>query len=146
MRKLLSIFVAVLLCGILTACFSDTGKGMTDNVEINISASEKFSTDEIEAAINCVTVKFSDFNGCELTQLWYDENSSNLVIASYITHGRGSVNGVEASDIMVLFSNFNVDSRGRNGSLEPNSTYTDWNWILIRENAESRWEIDDWGN
>lgn len=31
-------------------------------------------------------------------------------------------------------------------SLEPNTVYTDWNWILIRENETSDWIVDDYGN
>ncbi len=46
---------------------------------------------------------------------------------------------------MVLLSNFKVGPSGGNGSLEPNSTYTEWQWILIRDNTSDNWLVKDWG-
>jgi hypothetical protein len=45
----------------------------------------------------------------------------------------------------VLLSDFNVDSSGGDGSLNPNSTYGGWNWILIRDSKTGNWRVDDWG-
>lgn len=45
---------------------------------------------------------------------------------------------------MVLYSDFDVDGSGGDGSLNPNSTYTDWSWVLVRENGGA-WKIATWG-
>ncbi len=37
-----------------------------------------------------------------------------------------------ADEVIVLLSSFDVDSSGGDGSLNPNSTYSDWKWILVR--------------
>lgn len=119
--------------------------GKTNHVAVNIEKSDKFSEEEINDAINCVKKKFKDFDGCNLTKLWYDEEKSNRFIGGYLENGKGSVNGAKAEDVIVLLSDFEVDSSGGDGSLNPNSTYTGWNWILIRDSKTGNWKVDDWG-
>ncbi|AGF55703.1 hypothetical protein Cspa_c19350 [Clostridium saccharoperbutylacetonicum N1-4(HMT)] len=60
-------------------------------------------------------------------------------------NGRGSVNGVKTENVIVLLSNFDVDSSGGDGSLNPNSTYDNYNWILIRDSKTDSWKVDDRG-
>jgi hypothetical protein len=111
----------------------------------SIGPSDKFSEAEIRGAMDRAIAKFRDFEGCELTKLWYDEEKSNAQIKSYMTGGHGSVNGVSKDNVIVLYSDFTVDSSGGDGSLNPNSTYSDWMWILIRDSGKSEWRVDDWG-
>lgn len=77
--------------------------------------------------------------------MWYDEEKSNNFISDYLKNGRGSVNGVKHKNVIALLSNFDVDSSGGDGSLNPNSTYSNWNWILIRDSKTGIWKVDDWG-
>lgn len=107
--------------------------------------STKFSEEKINDAKKCVEKKFKDSKGCNLTKLWYDEEKSNNFIKGYLKSGKGSVNGVEAENVIVLLSNFDVDSSGGDGSLNPNSTYSNWNWILIWDSKTGNWQVDDWG-
>jgi hypothetical protein len=125
----------------LTSC----NIGITDGVEINIGESSKFSKEEIQSAVNCVIEKFKDFSGCKLTRIWYDEERSNMQIEDYITNGVGAEKGVKAEDAISLFSDFDVDSTGGDGSLNPDSTYTDWNWTLIRDSKTGSWRVEEWG-
>lgn len=118
---------------------------ITSNVEVNIGESVKFGEEEINDAINCVKKKFKDFEGCNLTKLWYDEEKSNNFIEGYLKNGKGSVNDIKAENVIVLLSDFYVDSSGGDGSLNPNSTYSNWNWILIKNSKTGNWEVDDWG-
>ena len=141
-RRYLILLVAI--CMVLSACIQ-TG-GITDNVEVTISASDRFSNAEIESAVNAVIRKFAaDFYGCELLQLWYDEGHSDIFVASYMNYGRGSSNGVESENVIVLFSDFSVDASGGDGSFNPNETHTNWSWILIRDRPNGNWRVDDWG-
>ncbi|EQK46689.1 hypothetical protein C671_1431 [[Clostridium] bifermentans ATCC 19299] len=48
-------------------------------------------------------------------------------------------------NVIVLFSDFDVDGSGKNPVLEPNSTYTDYNWVLIRDDKSKNWKIVEWG-
>ena len=49
-----------------------------------------------------------------------------------------------ADEVIVLLSSFDVDSSGGDGSLNPNSTYNDWKWILVRTNG-GQWQHVDHG-
>ena len=50
----------------------------------------------------------------------------------------------DADEAIVILSSFDVDSSGGDGSLNPDSTYDDWKWILIR-NDSGNWEHVDHG-
>ena len=109
-----------------------------------IHPTNKFTIEEITKAIDCVKQNFS-FPACTLTKLWYDEEKSNSFTQDYLKYGKGSVNGAQAENVIVILSNFDVDSSGDNPVLNPNSTYTEYRWILIRDSKTSNWEIDDCG-
>ncbi|MEG1256221.1 DUF4829 domain-containing protein [Clostridium sp.] len=128
-------------------CFANCKPGgKIDNVVVNIGESSKFTEEEINKAVDCVKKSFeSGYTGCTLIKTWYDEEKSNSAIEGYLQNGRGSINGVNPENVIVLFSNFDVDSSGGDGSLNPNSTYTDYNWVLIRGSQRGKWRIDDRG-
>lgn len=140
---LIIILTMVLIC--LTLFLWNQNYGKTNNAVITIGKSTKFSKEEIQSAENCVIKKFKDFKGCELTRLWYDEKRSNSFAEGYISDGKGSVIGVKTENVIVLLSDFNVDSKGGGGGFNPNSTYNYWNWILIRNSKTGNWKVEDWG-
>lgn len=142
MKKVIIFICLILVVFSLMYC-KQVGK--TNNVSVNIGKSNKFSEEEINNATSCVKKKFKDFKGCTLTELRYDEEESNNFIKGYLSNGKGSVNGVKAENVIVFLSNFDVDSSGGDGSLNPNSTYSNWNWILIRDSKTDNWRVDDWG-
>lgn len=142
MKKIVFIVCLIIAFLPLTSCKQ---AGNISNVAVTVGQSAKFSQEEINAAIDCVKKKFKDFEGCKLTTLWYEEEKSNSFAEGYLKNGRGSVNGAKAENVIVLLSNFDVDSSGGDGSLNPNSTYSNWNWILIRNSKTDSWQVDDWG-
>lgn len=38
-----------------------------------------------------------------------------------------------------------VNDTGADDGFNPDSTYTDWNWILIRDRKTGNWKVDDGG-
>ena len=46
--------------------------------------------------------------------------------------------------INLLDSVFYVDASGSDGSLNPNSTYTNWQWVLTRDRG-GKWVLRTWG-
>jgi len=134
----------ILLCLIVVIISLSSCSGNVQNAEIHIGSSSIFSEDEINAAVTAVLNKFKDFTGCTLLKLWYDESESNNHVQSYMNYGRGSQNGVEQTNVIVLFSNFYAGSTAC-PSLNRNSTITNWSWILTRESAACEWTVDDWG-
>ncbi|ETA79728.1 DUF4829 domain-containing protein [Youngiibacter fragilis] len=113
-------------------------------ITIETGKSVKFSEEEIAEAIDLVQTEFH-FPSAKLTKLTYDEEKSEWLIKGYMQNGRGSVNGVDPKNVIILLSEFHVDGSGKNPVLNPNSTYTDYQWILIRQSENSSWIIDDQG-
>lgn len=143
MKRILLIFCLILACCIFSAC-SLVGK--SNKAKINIGKSKQFTDQEINDAVVQVKKKFKAFRGCELTDLWYDEEKSNSIIKGYMKSGHGSVNGINSDNVIVLLSNFDVGSYdGGDTGFESNSTYSDWNWILIRDDKNDKWRVDDYG-
>lgn len=141
-KRLFILLCMIMVCSLLSACKSDKN---SDNIEVEYGDSEQFSDTEMESAIDAIIEKFNDFEGCELIKIWYDENKSNLEVERYHTSGNGLINGVKKENVIIFYSDFKVDSTGRNPVLNPDSTYTDWMWILIREDKTKEWVVDDWG-
>ena len=133
MKKLIAM-VLVLVCAIgLVAC-----GGNTKNVRIIDYSSEMYSDAEIENAIDVVINYFEkNFEGCTLTEITYLGDDK-------LDDWQEFAERNNADDVMVLVSSFNVDASGGDGSLNPNSTYTNWQWILVRTNG-GKWEHVDHG-
>lgn len=49
-----------------------------------------------------------------------------------------------ADDVIVLVSTFDVGASGGDGSLNPNDTYSNWKWILVRTTG-GKWKHVDHG-
>ncbi|MDU2121760.1 MAG: DUF4829 domain-containing protein [Clostridium celatum] len=141
MKKFIISVCCILSVFLLVAC----NKGNISNeISIEISESTKFSKEEIESAIQCVKSNFS-FPAATLTKIWYDEEESNYLVDGYLENGRGLTNGVKAENIIILLSNFDVDGSGDNPVLNPNTTYSDYQWVLIRDSKNNDWKIDSFG-
>ncbi len=151
MLKKIIIAVVIIAAFVSVGCFSyvflDSGPmGDASNVSHSDKHnSEKFSDKEINEAISAVKKKFRYFKGCTLTELYFDEEKNNTETLSYLSSGRGSVNGVKEENVIILMSSFKVDESGGDGSFNSNETYSNWMWILIRQNKSSPWIVDDWG-
>ena len=124
--------IALLLLVSLAGC------GKTENVNRDTGKSSLYSESEIQSAMDVVVAKFKhSFQGCELTDLWYDEEYSSARSADWAEQ-------YGAEEAIALLSNFTVDGSGGDGSLNPNSTYKNWNWILVR-GGSGDWTLKDWG-
>lgn len=141
MRRIIIIFLIITLLFSLVACNkSDVNRDLI----IDIEDSTKFTKEEVSEAIDLVVENFS-FPASTLTKVSYDEETSNELVNVYIQYGKGSVNGVKPENVIVILTDFDVDDSGDNPVLNPSSTYTDYQWILIRDSKTSDWIIDDWG-
>ena len=132
MRKIKVLLSLVLCLVLLTAC----GGGDVRNVKRNPGESQLYSEGEINFAMNEVIDFFEkEFDGCTMTEIRYDEEKyAKRQSAESEDYG---------SDVMILLTDFDVDSSGGDGSLNPNSTYRNYQWTLTR--TLFGWEIRDWG-
>ena len=133
MKKLFAFLSAVALLLMLCACGGNVKSAVIVPVDSDI-----FTAREIDDANN-TAIKYFDrkFTGCTLKEIRYigDEaaESFDKLAEQY-----------NADDAIVLVSTFDVDSHGGDGSFDQNSTYTDWQWILVKD-ASGAWRNVDHG-
>lgn len=99
--------------------------------------SEVFGADDIRAATDAAILFFkANWHGCELYRIGYAGDDAAKDIKNY--------GGFSENDrVLVLKSDFAVGSEA-DPSLEPNAVYTDWAWILVKDD-EGEWIVRDWG-
>ena len=141
MKKIVIYLSMILMIFLLVGC--NQNNKPTD-IKLDIGESTKFSKEEIDNAVDCLKRSF-DFEACTLTKIYYNEEISNTAVEDYLQFGNGSVNKVKAENVIVLLSDFDVDNSGNNPVLNPGETYTNYNWILIRDDKISDWKVDDCG-
>ena len=45
----------------------------------------------------------------------------------------------------MVLSTFDTDEKGGDGGFNPNDTYTNWQWHLVKTADKKSWEIINWG-
>lgn len=128
--------LAVIL--VLAVFCSGCSGGNVSRVNKIIGDSEVYSRAEIGRAMNVVIRYFkSGFEGCTLTELEYDEEISQKYSEDWVEK-------YNADEGIVFISSFQVDATGGDGSLEPNSTYKNYQWVLTRSGITG-WKLQSWG-
>lgn len=119
MKKLSLLVLSCILLFGLYGCGKDT-------IPTREVSSDLYSAKEIEQAITTITKEFKkEWKGCTLTEIYYAGDEVSLEHQDWAERNN-------AEEVIVLSSSFEVDESGGDGSLNPNSTYTDWMWILVR--------------
>lgn len=125
-------FAAIMIVALPLVVF---GGGDVNGVEYVTIPDEPadFTAAQLKSAMDVVKVHFrEDFDDCKLTRLCYDETRSSAEAASWRDEAKGK-------QTLVLWADFLVGVSGSDGKLTPNSTYTDWQWVLTLNG--STWEI-----
>ena len=130
------IFACVLTL-LLAVCICSCGGDVRDVKRI-VPDAQLYTAEEVNDAMDTVVRFFKkEFEDCKLTWLIYDEASSAAAAGEWAAQ-------YGADEAIVLLSTFEVGSKGGDGSLEPNSLYTNWQWILTRS-AGGAWQLQTWG-
>jgi len=138
-------YILILLLSLLLLLASCSPKpGNSDNTELIIGPSTKYSVAEIEAAMDCVKDKFTDFQDCTLVKLWYDEEVSDRRIKSYQTTDDEETEHTPNKNIILFLSDFKTGSRAEMTMLK-NYTYSDWQWFVINNPDTGEWEVAGYG-
>lgn len=120
MNKFIRIIVGMLFVLVMAGC-----RGNVSDVKVLEYTSDIYSKEEIEAAIDTAKKYFrSEFSGCTLTEITYAGDDK---ISSYEDWAVRN----DADEVIVLISSFDVDSSGGDGSLNPNSTYSNWSGYIF---------------
>ena len=121
----------------MVMCICSCGGNVKDTKTHEV-ASELYSQEEIKSAIAVIEREFkANWNGCTLKEIYYAGDDVS-------TDHQDWADRNNADDVIVLLSSFDVDSSGGDGSLNANSTYDGWNWILVRTDG-SKWKHVDHG-
>ena len=133
MKKLLC-----LICLLALLLYGCGRGGNASEVQVITGKSEIFTEREIENAMEVAMDHFrKEFDGCTMTKIEYDEARSGAAAVDWAEQ-YGAQEGI------VLYSSFDVDASGGDGSLNPNSTYNNWQWVLTRDKG-GKWELRTWG-
>jgi len=112
--------------------------GNVKNVDVVDVESEIYTSYEINSAIETIVKEFdNEWDGCTLKEIYYAGDKISNDYQDWADR-----NGAE--QVVVLFSSFEVDSSGGDGSLNPNSKYDGWMWILVRK-TDGQWKHVDHG-
>ena len=134
MKRVLACIILCLTLFALTAC----GGGDVGVISMGDMSSEVYTPSEINSGINTVVDYFrKEFKGCSLKELAYIGDEKNNDYLDFAAR-----NGAE--EVLVFTSTFDVDESGGDGSLNPNDTYRNWKWILVRT-EDGKWEHVDHG-
>lgn len=133
MKKFFNLYAVMVIALCLSAC-----GGNIRNVNIVEVESNIYSSEDIKSAIDIIIHEFDkSWNGCTLKEIYYAGDDYLLSFEEYKER-------YDADEVIVLLSTFDVDSSGGDGSLNPNSTYEDWNWILVWDSG-GKWKYVDHG-
>ena len=130
-------FLCMLCLLALTLCGCGGG-GNASEVQVITGESALFSEREIEQSMEVAMNHFRrEFDGCTMTKIVYIESWSQAAAAEWAQQ-------YGADEGIILYSSFDVDASGGDGSFTPNSTYSNWQWILTRDQGGD-WVLRTWG-
>ena len=133
MKKIIALLLTLVSLLSLVACGGDV-----KNVKILDYSSEIYTDDEIKSAIDVTLDYFKkNFEDCSLIEITYLGDDE-------LDGWQDFAKRNNADDVMVLVSSFKVGASGGDGSLNPNDTYRNWKWILVRTDG-GKWEHVDHG-
>ena len=133
MKKILCLALTVLLALSLTGC----GK-ISSSMEITCDTSQVYATADIHDAMDVAKAYFRrHFDGCTMTALGYiGDERKDYIDAFAKQYG--------VNEAIVLVSDFETGPSGGDGALNPNDTYRNYKWILLRE-KDGSWSHADHG-
>ena len=134
MRKRV-IEVCICLVGILLL---GIGAYQAKPVKTHEVASDLYSKEEITDAITVVKNEMDvNWKGCDLQEIYYAGDETSKDCLNWATRN-------DADESLVLLSTFYVGNDCEIGSLEPDTTYENWMWILVRS-KDGQWKYVDGG-
>ena len=133
MKRIAAICLLLSMAFGLCAC-----SGTVKSVQTHSVPSELYSQSDVDSAIEEIKREFSaNWKGCTLTEIYYAGDDISKAHQDWADRNN-------ADEVIVLLSSFDVDSSGGDGSLNPNSTYEELMWILVRSD-KGPWKHVDHG-
>lgn len=134
MRK----FIPFLVMLVISFCLSGCARGDVSRVSIHDQPSRIYTEKEIRQAVNVAMEYFEkEFDGCVLLGISYVGDDMGKAFIEW-------ANRYDVDQVIILVSDFTVGPEGGDGSLNPNDTYRNWQWILGRSGG-GQWKHLDHG-
>ena len=140
-KTIIAICAVLVSLGVATALLLIGNRGNVSNVNRVVDSSALYSEKSINKAFDVIEKKFAkDFEGCILTELRYDED-----VESRFEEEIEKYHKENNQDLIVVLSTFDTDEKGGDGGFNPNDTYTNWQWYLVKTADKKSWKIINWG-
>lgn len=134
MKKIVSFLLCIILIFSITACGS---AGDTSNVKVDPIKSSIYTDDDYKQAVNVAMSYFHrHFTDCTMTNIRYVGDDMEDAQKEW-------AKDYDMDEVIILTSDFKT-GRHSDKSLDPDSKYTDWQWILAR-NKGGKWKHKDHG-
>ena len=129
MRKYIPLLLMMILALLVSAC----GKGTVSDVCIGRQYSGIYTQKDVDDAIQLAINYFrNEFEGCKLLEIAYVGDEEWTAFEEWADQY-----GVD--QVIILVSSFETGPDGGDGSLNPNDTYRNWQWVLGRSNG-GKWK------
>ena len=129
MNKFILLLPVLILSLLLTGC----GGGNVSGVKINDTVSKIYTERDINNAVEVAVRYFEkEFKGCTLLDIGYAGDEKGLAFIEW-------ANRYGVDEVIILISSFEAGPEGGDGSLNPNDTYRNWQWVLGRTNG-GKWK------
>ena len=136
MRQIALVLVLAVVMMTCTSCYLAYSTVEESRIDVSSMKSEIYTEDDLYDAVECAKNYFKHhFRGCTLLNIGY---AGDEIISGYAEFAER--NG--ADEVIVLVCEFDVGPEGSDGSLNPNSTYTGWKWILVRTHGGAWRHVD----
>ena len=140
-KNIIAICAALVILGMAIVLVLTENRGNVSNVNRVVGYSALYGENSINEAFDVIEKKFAkDFEGCTLTELLYDEDVENR-FAEEIEKYQKENN----QELIVVLSTFDTDEKGGDGGFNPNDTYANWQWYLVKTADKKSWKIINWG-
>lgn len=132
MRKKIAIPLVVLIIIIVLNC----GGSSVQFAKIDFGTSTRFSKEELNNAVGCIKKEFRTYKGCTLKTIVYCEEETKEQAQEWSEQYE-----VRPSNVAIFKSDFTTSSSSIEDGFNDNDLYSDWTWILVRENNKSDWRV-----
>jgi len=137
-KRIIAICAVCVILGVAAVLVLTGNRGNISNVNRVVGYSALYDENE---AFDVIEKKFSkDFEGCTLTELRYDEDVENRFAEEIEKYHKEN-----NQELIVVLSTFDTGEKGGDGGFNPNDTYTNWQWHLVKTADKKSWDIINWG-
>ncbi len=121
--------------------------GDISQVTVDYGISERFTPEQMDAAIAVIKNEFLTWYSCELHSISYASDELSASEYRYYAGSESRETGKNYVDGIVFMSSFHSaaeDEEYPGSGLNPDEEYTEYSWILL-QTEDGQWELITWG-